>query len=198
MCNDLRTASQKKALPSKWISPDRPAALFRKPKFTTTFEEGWYICLRRCCGAYRCTAVNGASKDMPEKRQPSRPIEAYKAIIDHFVTEASRGIPERLVVEEGIWSRSPNEEAANTFVQSLSIEQRRTLARMLHDERTGAIHDVLAHLTWWITTCSVGLTFRGEPMLVGLSGMGLHGDYVGRLNGWEWPQDRKDSPPMPL
>jgi hypothetical protein len=43
---------------------------------------------------------------MPEKRQPSRPIEAYKAIIDHFVIEASRGIHERLVVEEGIWSNS--------------------------------------------------------------------------------------------
>ena len=59
---------------------------------------------------------------------------------------------------------------------------------MVHDERTSAIHDVLADLTWWITTRRVGLTFNGQPMPVELSGMGLHGDYVGRLNGWEWPE----------
>jgi hypothetical protein len=26
-------------------------------------------------------------------------------------------------------------------------------------------------------------------MLVDISGMGLHGDFVGRLQGWEWPNN---------
>ena len=123
------------------------------------------------------------------KDTPSRPVDAYKAIIDQLVNETSLSVHEKLVVEKGIWYGSRVEEPANTFVQSLSTDQRRILAQMLHDERTGAIHDVLADLTWWITTRRVGLTFKGEPMPLELSGMGLHGDYVGRLNGWEWPEE---------
>jgi hypothetical protein len=121
---------------------------------------------------------------MPEDQQPTRPVDAYKAIIDQLATETSRSVHERLVVNEGVW---PEEEIANAFVRSLSSEQRRILGRMLHEERTGAIHDVLAVLTWWILARGVGLTFRGEPMPVELSGQGLHGDYIGRLANWVWP-----------
>jgi len=49
------------------------------------------------------------------------------------------------------------------------------------------MHDVLAVLTWWTNCQDVALTFRGEAMPVEQSGMGLHGDYIGRLDGWEWP-----------
>lgn len=127
---------------------------------------------------------------MPEKlQQPSRPIDAYKAIIDQLVTETSHGISVRLVVEESIWSKAPNEEAANAFVRSLSGEQRRLLAHLVQQERTSAIHDVLAVLTWWISARGVGLTFEGCSMPIELSGMGLHGDYIGRLNNWQWPVD---------
>ena len=126
---------------------------------------------------------------MPEDQQFPRPIDTYMAIIDQLVSETSHGVSERLVAEDGIWSRAPREDAANEFVRSLSTDQRGMLARMLHKERTGAIHDVLALLTWWILTQDVALTFRGEPMPTDLSGMGLHGDYVGRLADWEWPNE---------
>jgi hypothetical protein len=53
-------------------------------------------------------------------------------------------------------------------VRSLSLDQRRMLARLVHDERTSAIHDVLALLTWWISTRGVGLTFQRMPMPVEL------------------------------
>jgi hypothetical protein len=125
---------------------------------------------------------------MPENRQPSRPIDAYKAMIDQLVTETSQSVHERLIVDEGVWLKTRDEEAANALVRSLTGEQRRILGRMLHDERTGAIHDVLAVLTWWIATRDVGLMFRGEPMPVELGGQGLHGDYIGRLSGLEWPE----------
>jgi hypothetical protein len=59
---------------------------------------------------------------------------------------------------------------------------------MLSEARDGTIHDVLAALTWWMTARDVGLTFRGEPMPFELSGEGLHGDYIGRRDGWEWPK----------
>ena len=127
---------------------------------------------------------------MPRNVELSRPVDAYKAIIDQLVTETSHGVPEKLVVQEGIFSRAPDDGVFNLFVQSLSTEQRALLARMLHAERTSSIHDVLAVLSWWLEAGEVALTFRGESMPVDLSGMGLHGDYVGRQNDWEWPQDR--------
>jgi hypothetical protein len=109
-------------------------------------------------------------------------------MIDQVVTETSQSVHERLIVDEGVWLKTRDEEAANALVRSLTDAQRRILGRMLHDERTGAIHDVLAVLTWWILTRGVGLTFQGEPTPVELSGQGLHGDYIGRLSGWEWPE----------
>lgn len=137
---------------------------------------------------------------MPAKdKTPNSPIDAYKAIIDQLVSETSHGVSEKLVAEKCIWTKSPGEDAANAFVGRLSTEDRHILARMLHYERTGAIHDVLAVLTWWTSCAGVGLTFQGEPMPVELSGMGMHGDYVGRLDDWEWPQgDDFDGPPSPI
>ena len=48
---------------------------------------------------------------------------------------------------------------------------------------------VQRHLTWWISSQGLGLTFWGESMPVELSGAGLHGDYISRRDGWEWPND---------
>ena len=130
-----------------------------------------------------------------QPREPARPIEAYKAIIDELVSETSHSVHERSIVEEGVWLKARDAEPANAFVRSLSLDQRRMLARVVHDERTAAIHDVLALLTWWISTRGVRLTFQREPMPVELSGQGLHGDYVGRLNDWEWPENDDASRP---
>ena len=120
---------------------------------------------------------------------PSNPIDAYKAIIDQFVDETRRFGASSRVVEKGIFSNAPSHREFNEFIGSLSERQRELLSRMLQEVRDGAIHDVLADLTWWIIARGVGLTFRGEPMPVDLSGMGLHGDYVGRRDGWEWPDN---------
>jgi hypothetical protein len=79
----------------------------------------------------------------------------------------------------------------NDLVRGLTSEQRDVLAEILTHERESAIHDVLAALTWWIDCREVGLTYQGQPMPVQLSGEGLHGDYVGRRGGWEWPKDEK-------
>jgi hypothetical protein len=126
---------------------------------------------------------------MSDDRQPSRPIEAYKQIIDQLVTETSHGGREKAVVREISFSDLSDDRVFNPFIKSLSTGQRQMLAQMLHAERVAAIHDALAVLTWWVLAREVGLTFRGEPMPVELSGMGLHGDYIGRLDDWQWPKD---------
>ena len=118
---------------------------------------------------------------------PDTPLDAYKAIIDQLVHETRLSGPGSWLAEEGIFSNAPADQEYNAFIRSLSPEQRALLARMVNEARDDAIHDVLAALTWWMTAREVGLTFRGEQMPIELSGMGLHGDYVGRRDGWEWP-----------
>lgn len=124
---------------------------------------------------------------------PATPSDAYKAIIDQLVNQTRLSGPGSSVAERGIFSNAPAHQEYNAFIRSLSPQHRSLLARMLSEARDEAIHDVLAALTWWMTTRDVGLTFRGEPTPIELSGMGLHGDYVGRKNGWEWPEKQTAS-----
>lgn len=119
---------------------------------------------------------------------PKTPLEAYQAIVDQLV-EDTNGVSERLIREEGIFSRAKGAHAQNAFVESLTKEQRELLAQMIRDERVSGIGAVLANLTWWLLCRKVGLTFRGKPMPYDLSGMGIHGDYIGRLDDWEWPKE---------
>ena len=119
-----------------------------------------------------------------------KPVEVYKQIIDQLV-ERSPSLGARLVTEEGMYSKAPAFRHTNDLVRALTAEQRAVLAEMLTHERESAIHDVLAALTWWIDCRDVGLTYQGQPMPVQLSGEGLHGDYVGRRDNWEWPKDEK-------
>ena len=126
---------------------------------------------------------------MPVNFDPTSPIEAYKAMIDQLVEQTTPGVNERRLGESGVYSGSAEDAAANDLVTSLSGQQRDVLAEMLRQERVSAIHDVLAAFTWWLLCREVGLTFRGKPMPFQLSEMGLHGDYIGRLDGWEWPSD---------
>ncbi len=118
------------------------------------------------------------------------PIDAYKAIIDQLVDEVRVFGSAAHVAERSFFSKAPAHARFNEFICKLSAEDRVLLSEMLQEEREGAIHDVLGAMTWWITAQDVGMTFRGEPMPTELSGMGLHGDYVGRRDGWEWPSSK--------
>lgn len=122
--------------------------------------------------------------------EPNTPSDVYKAIIDELVNETRHSMSSRLVVEDGIYSKVPDYKPLNKLVESLDPDERRMLAQMLQHEREGAIHDVLAVLTWWMTARDVGLTYQGKPMPIELSGMGLHGDFVGRCDDWDWPEEQ--------
>jgi hypothetical protein len=129
---------------------------------------------------------------MSQERNPSSPVAAYKEIIDRLASETSHGVSERLVVEQGKFGIAQNDETFNSFVQSLSFEHRRLLAKMLHAERISAIGDVLAVLEWWVMARDVGFTFRGQPMPVRFA-EGLLGEYIGRLDDWQWPTENNST-----
>ena len=65
--------------------------------------------------------------------------------------------------QDYICRRTSAAAAFNQLIGSLTPEQRKLLGEMLHEERAGTIHDVLAMLTWWILSQGLGFTFRGEP-----------------------------------
>jgi hypothetical protein len=127
---------------------------------------------------------------MSSSRQP---VDAYKAIIDQLVNETTHSVTQQLVTERGFFLETSDNAVFNPLVRSLTPEQRRLLGDMLLQERWGAIHDVLAVLTNWMSSAGssdgLAFTFEGEPMPVDLSGTGLHGDFVGRRQGWEWPDN---------
>jgi hypothetical protein len=114
------------------------------------------------------------------------PRTDYREIIDALVGRTT-SIAERLLREEGVYSRAPADEALNDFARSLTDEQRESLATICRAERVSAIHDALAELSWWIDVKGVSLAVDGVEMPVDESGMGLHGDFMGRLDDWPWP-----------
>jgi len=116
-------------------------------------------------------------------------MDAYKAIIDHLANKTSAEGHASNVTAEGMFSRAPAHDDFNKFVQGLSTEQREILAKMLHTERTDAIHDSLALLDWWMDTRGIKITIHGEPMPTGFHEMGLHGDYIARCEGMNWPDE---------
>ena len=120
------------------------------------------------------------------------PVDAYKAIIDQLVNETRRYSESSDLAKSGSFSKAPERHEFSTFISSLSEQQRELLTRMLQDERDKAIHDLLEALSWWIDCRDVGLTYRDEEMPVDLSCTGLHGDFVKRRDGWEWPTGGRD------
>lgn len=128
---------------------------------------------------------------MPENSKRKRAAEAYKALIDDFVKQAKEFGHAAHVEGAGIYSKAPAHSRFNAFIQGLSSDERSLVADMLRTERRGAIHDLLARLTWWMECQELVLSHGKTPMPVDLSGMGLHGDFVGRMGDWEWPADSK-------
>jgi hypothetical protein len=58
------------------------------------------------------------------ERHPSRPIDAYKEIIDPLVAETSHGVTEMLVVREGGFLETSGDRVFNPLLKALSTEQR--------------------------------------------------------------------------
>ena len=126
---------------------------------------------------------------MTKKPSRTRATEAYKALIDDFVDQAKDFGTAHNVRTSRIFSKAPAHRRFNAFIRTLSSKQRDLVADMLGEERESAIHDVLARMSWWIECEGLRLTLKNTPMPVDLSGMGLHGDFVGRLDDWAWPED---------
>jgi len=112
--------------------------------------------------------------------------DIYKKFIDDLV-EDEINVSAKLIEEQGIYAKDDELHSLNDFVSRLNEVDRDILIKMLKEERKNVTHDILATLTWLIDCYDVTICHKGKEMPVQLSGMGLHGDYIGRIQGWEWP-----------
>ena len=127
---------------------------------------------------------------MPKRSSKrSKAAVAYRCLIDDAVEQARGATMSEWVVKKRMYSKAPAHRRFNVFIRSLSVEQRKLLADLLRDVRQGTIHDLFANWTWWIECKGLGFTLNKKPMPVDMSGMGLHGDFVGRLDDWAWPDE---------
>lgn len=111
--------------------------------------------------------------------------QAYRDFIDVLVSEVATGQgaigPDR--VRAGIWNRNategemPDQHAINQLLARLPAMDREVIAFMLMGAFRGGVHTALVHL-------------QGHdiaPFENGYEGTPFH-DFVGRLDGWEWPE----------
>jgi hypothetical protein len=117
-------------------------------------------------------------------------MSTYQRIIDQLVAETRENSAYSKRVSANLPFPVESEQSAfNDLLISLTNEQRVLLSKVLLEERHSSIHDVLAVLSWWIECRGVGLSVKDHAVQVGFSGMGMHGDYVGRVNNWAWPEN---------
>jgi uncharacterized protein DUF6547 len=73
----------------------------------------------------------------------------------------------------------PDQAAINELLARLAVADRDVLASMLRDAFVGGVHQTLVALH----------EAEIPPFDDGYEGTPFH-DFVGRLDGWEWPSDR--------
>lgn len=105
----------------------------------------------------------------------------YRGTIDRLVLACQQGqgqIASRRV-RSGKWNAhatSADQQRIDALLARLPTEDRGLLARMLEDEFVGGVHEALVVLHEEAIV-PFDKAYEGSP---------FH-DFVGRLNGWEWP-----------
>ena len=118
----------------------------------------------------------------------------YRNFIDEMVAVARPSVRVDRIAAHGHTERTnhaalplDSEEALRReFCRSLGAEQRVILAALLADEREAAVHDVLAFLEWAVLTERLDIT-GADGSFSGKAEETMHGDFVSRAAGDEWP-----------
>ena len=114
-----------------------------------------------------------------------KPAE-YRAFIDEMVEVCRDGqgqIGARRA-REGLWNENatadflPDQHAVNLLLRRLDSSEREVLARLLASEVVTGVFETIKALE----------EFQIAPFVDGYEGSPYH-DFIGRLDGWEWPTD---------
>ena len=120
--------------------------------------------------------------------EPSTQDQRYRALIDRLVRDCREGqgqIGARRA-HAGLWNAHasaahfPEQHAINVLLRRLSAADRDILAGLLEQEFVGGVHATLVALH----------EARLPPFDRAYEGTPAH-DFVGRLDGWTWPDDAR-------
>lgn len=107
--------------------------------------------------------------------------ELYKKLIDEFV-EMSRSC----VDADRIKNRETDSRMKNILLK-LTPEDREILADYVLEAYSGGIFDVLDLLEWYACCRDMKITIDGE-ILPTDKFEGIQNDFIGRCDGWEFPE----------
>lgn len=111
----------------------------------------------------------------------------YQQFIDGLV-ERSEGVLAKWVLA-GRWPDVEENKAVNDLLQTLSPEQKKTLADMIQRARSGGMHDVLAYMNEEIEIEELRLAKKNVPFPLDPYDSGLHYAFVSRMEGDTWPEN---------
>ena len=123
-------------------------------------------------------------------------LAGYKAYIDGLVrlVEAPSSIAARLRQGNKLYETSRAEEVKyNHLATQLSAEQRELMADLIQRERQAVIGDVLDFLAWK----PFGVTWEGVPLPTEPFETEIQHDFIARLEGESWPDERPADEELP-
>ena len=113
-------------------------------------------------------------------------VSLYKAFIDELV-KMSQSCVDATRVEKGEVHGSAAKSGINDVLEKLSEEERKILAQYILETYTAGIYDTLDKMEWLRECRSMVISIENEVLPAGKF-EGMPCDYIGRKNGWEWPE----------
>lgn len=116
----------------------------------------------------------------------SKGLENYKTLIDSLV-KMSGSCAAMTSIKRGEVKGVDAKSGINDILAKLSEEERSILADYALKAYTSGIYDTLEELEWNRVCKNMVITIEGEELPMGKF-EGIGGDYIGRCDGWEWPE----------
>lgn len=111
----------------------------------------------------------------------------YQTFIDDLV-RMTKSCVDASNVEKGEVRGAGAENEINEILAKLSDSERKVLSEYVLDAYSAGIYDTLEQLEWLRECKNLVLTAEGEVLPAGRF-EGMPCDYIGRKNGWQWPEE---------
>lgn len=110
----------------------------------------------------------------------------YQNLIDEFVAMSRKCVDADNVIKGFV--PGIDSEGINAVLEKLSEEDRAILAKFVLDAYSSAVFDVLDLLEWYASCKNMKISIEGE-ILPTSHFEGIQNDFIGRRDGWEWPEE---------
>lgn len=117
--------------------------------------------------------------------------EIYRELIDSLVEKSRSCVCANWVKNIALNANTDESKRLKSVVESLTPEQREVLADNTLGAYMDGIYDTLCELEWYIDCKEMEITVEGEKLPT-TKFEGLGNDFIGRRDGWEWPDDSED------